>query len=123
MTFKYSKTIAVCIALSTMVFASSAHANNAFNKFPAEKCVHHNADNMYLTAHIHTYKLVEKPTTSKSRMKRIVKSLPVSSMNDVSYASENGSVNLVDGFNKMKPKKDKGVKMPTFVDSKAMTAR
>lgn len=122
MTFKFSKTIAACIALSTMTFASSAHANNAFNKFPAEQGVK-NTQNIHTTAHVRTYVTVEKSTQSNTRIKRVVKSVPKTSTDNVAFASEHGSSNLTDGFNKMSPKTDAGVQMPTFVDNKAKMAR
>lgn len=110
------------IAISTMTFATSAHANNSFNKFPVEKS-ESATQNHHESAYVRKDIVVKRTTQSYSRVTRIVKPVPVVLTGNMAYVSEKGSVNKTDGFNKMSVHEDKGIDMPTFVDKKAMSAR
>lgn len=112
----------VCAALLSTSIATSAHAENAFNKFPAEKTITQ-THNLHVVnfAETTTVKLSAKTNT---RIKRVVKPVPAKPTNRIAYAAELGTVNKTDGFNKMSPSKG-AVKMamPVFVDNNAKRAR
>lgn len=111
-----------CAAISIMAFASSAHANNSFNKFPVEKS-DQSSQSVHASAYVRKDIIVKRTTQKNTRMIKIVKPVPSIVAGNIAFASEKGSVNKTDGFNKMSSHEDKGIDMPTFIDKKAMSAR
>lgn len=111
-----------CIAVSTLAFATSAQANNTFNKFPADKS-EKISQNHHASAYVRKDIIVKRTTNNNTRMIKVVKPVPFQPAGNIAFASENGSVNKTDGFNKMSSHEDKGIDMPTFMDKKAMSAR
>lgn len=123
MSNRYKTAFVVCAALLSTTIATSAHAENAFNKFPLEKGVAQ-------TEWVHASNYVEPVTTiklsskSKTRIKRVVKPVPAKPTNRIAFVTEQSSVMLTDGFNKMSPSEG-GSRMatPVFIDNNAKRAR
>jgi hypothetical protein len=122
MTYSFTKTLMVCAALLTTTIATSAHAGNAFNKFNGDKSV-------TATHYVHNSAYAETATVkyspkTKTRIKRVVKPVPAAPTNRIAYASDNGTVIVTDGFNKMSASSGaSAMATPVFVDKYAMSAR
>lgn len=123
MTFTFKKTMIACVALSTLCFASTAHAGNAFNKFPSQPSTA-TTQGLQDSAYIVVSDTKSAVTTTKRRIKRVVLPVPKAPSAQVSYALDTGSTNLDRGFNKMVPQANKSMTtMPVLVDNRAYTAR
>jgi hypothetical protein len=122
MTYSMTKTLMVCAALLTTSVATSAHAGNAFNKFNGDKSVtatHYVHNSAYADTTTVTYS-----PKAKTRVKRVVKAVPTAPTNRIAYASDNGTIIVTDGFNKMSASTGASkMATPVYVDKYAMSAR
>lgn len=123
MTTLATKTLCAFLIASSFSFASSAHANNSFNKYKAPVSVpstHAFQSTTFSPVNLKTTRTI---VTAKG-VKRIVQPLPQSQKLDLSLATDNGSQNLEKGFNKMKKRSmSRARPMRTYVDMGAQSAR
>lgn len=122
MTIVSKTTFIACAVLSTFAFASTAHAGNAFNKFPANQSAT-NTHGYQVTGFSKSSNRGANAVTRRQSVKRVVQPVPGKPSTRLSYTSHVGTLNQK-GFNKMNPKKKIVVKaMPVFIDKRAYTAR
>lgn len=121
MTFTSKTTLISYALLSAFTFASTAHAGNAFNKFPVNQ-TSTNTHGLQNTKQVKTYNTSKKTVSSNGRYKRVVEPLPGKASSNITYSSDIGSL-IKKGFNKMADKTIGPKAMPVYIDSSAYTAR
>ena len=122
MTIASKTTFIACVFFSSIAFTETAHAGNAFNKFPANQ-ISTNTHGHQLSGFTRTYSQSVKTVTKSSRIKRVVEPVPAKPSDSLSYTSDIGTLNQK-GFNKMNAKKTKLSKaMPVYISESAYTAR
>lgn len=123
MTFISFKAIIACAVFTTTAVASTANASSVFNKFPATQSETNIKVENIAKSSVITQKRADFPIKNR-HVKRTVEPLPMVRSSRLSYASDNGTQNLKDGFNKMAPDENGVARpMPTFVQPGAGKSR
>ncbi len=123
MTTLATKTFCAFLIASSFTFASSAHANNSFNKYTAPVSTtqaHSFQSKAFTPVNLKTTRTI----IMQRGVKRVVQPLPQAQKMDLSFATDNGTQNLEKGFNKMKKRSvSRARPMRTYVDMGAQSAR
>ncbi len=122
MTIASKTTLITCIFFSSVAFTATAHAGNAFNKFPANQ-TSTNTHGHQLSGFTKTYSRSVETVTKSKRVKRVVEPIPAKPSESLSYTSDIGTLNQK-RFNKMNAQKtDASKAMPVYISESAYTAR
>lgn len=118
MTITFAKKIVACVALSTVCFASTAHAGNAFNKFPTQP-----ATQTQQGVRTSSYTVIKTSKSETVNNKRTLNRVVEPATPDVAFFSANGPSNARNDFNKMVSKTHTVSRAMPVLNTRAVTIR